>query len=221
MDVVWLKVPRPNDFDDTFGNELRAYIGGGRLLLVAPTPDGKLQVGWIIPKGSFGDLRARGLPALIDEIASRMDPAMAEHLKRHRNDSVSPFLLSTVSDRVESWSAPGMLLIGDAAHTMSPVGAQGLNMAIRDAVVTANHLGPLLCQGADGDALDAAARAVEAERSEEIVAIQKLQALPPKVMLRDAWWTRVLLRVLPVLARGQVRKARNEGVFGRFAWGKR
>ena len=152
-------------------------------------------------------------------MASRVDPEMAEHLKRHRDDSVNPFLLSTVSDRVKEWSAPGMLLIGDAAHTMSPVAAQGLNMAIRDAVVTANHLGPLLGGRADAGALDAAARAVQSERSEEVVAIQKLQAMPPKVLLRDTWWTRALLRLLPALARGQVRKARNEGVFGRFAWG--
>jgi 2-polyprenyl-6-methoxyphenol hydroxylase-like FAD-dependent oxidoreductase len=219
MDIVWLKIPRPENFEASFGNEIRGYLGGGRLLLVAPTPDNKLQLGWIISKGSFGDLRKRGIPTLIDEIASRMDPAMAEHLRRHREDAVSPFLLSTVSDRLERWSAPGMLLIGDAAHTMSPVGAQGLNMAIRDAVVAANRLGPLLAQGADAGALDAAAQAVQAERSEEIVAIQKLQALPPKVMLRDVWWSRALLRLLPALARGQVRKARNEGLFGRFAWG--
>ena len=64
-----------------------------------------------------------------------------------------------------------------------------------------------------------AAQAVQAERSEEIVAIQKLQSLAPKVMLRDAWWSRAILRVLPRLARGQVRKVRNQGVFGRFAWG--
>jgi 2-polyprenyl-6-methoxyphenol hydroxylase-like FAD-dependent oxidoreductase len=120
---------------------------------------------------------------------------------------------------MERWAAPGMLLIGDAAHTMSPVGAQGLNMAIRDAVVAANHLGPALRAGPDPAALDAAAEAVQAERENEITAIQKLQSIPPRVMLRDVWWTRLILRVLPRLARGQVRKARNEGVFGRFAWG--
>ncbi len=219
MDIVWLKLPRPDDLEIFSETELRAYIGGGRLLLVAATPDDRMQLGWIIPKGSFGDLRSRGLPALIDEIAGQADPEMAEHLRRHREDSVSPFLLSTVSNHVQSWSAPGMLLIGDAAHTMSPVGAQGLNMAIRDAVVAANHLGPVLRAGSDPAALDAAAQAVEAERRHEIASIQKLQAIPPKIMLRDAWWTRLILRILPRLARGQIRKARNEGVFGRFAWG--
>jgi 2-polyprenyl-6-methoxyphenol hydroxylase-like FAD-dependent oxidoreductase len=219
MDVVWLKIPRPKDFDESFGNEFRGYLGRGRLLLVAPTPDGKLQLGWIISKGSFGDLRSQGVTALIDAIAGQTDPVMAEHLRRSSGDSSKPFLLSTVSDHVRSWTAPGVLLIGDAAHTMSPVGAQGLNMAIRDAVVAANHLIPVLRASSGPAELDAAAQAVEAERREEITSIQKLQAIPPKIMLRDVWWTRLLLRVLPRLARGQIRKARNEGVFGRFAWG--
>ena len=106
-----------------------------------------------------------------------------------------------------------------AAHTMSPVGAQGLNMAIRDAVVTANHLGPILRAGAEPTALDAAARAVQAERTNEIVTIQKLQARQPKVILNNTWWTRLLLRSLPHLARGVIGQARNRGLFGRFAWG--
>ena len=219
MDIVWLKLPRPANFEESFGSQIRAYVGAGRLLLCAPTPDGMLQIGWIIAKGSFGDLRSRGLPALIDEIAKQVDPALAAHLRQQRETSTSPFLLSTASDRVESWAAPGLLPIGDAAHCMSPVGAQGLNMAIRDALVASNHLGPVLRQGPDPAALDAAARQVQAERAKEIRSIQRLQAIPPRVVLRDVWWTRLLLRALPALARGQIRQARNQGVFGRFAWG--
>ena len=219
MDVVWVKIPRPKEEKQSFGNEGRAYLGGGNLLICAPTPDGKLQLGWLIAKGSFRDLRSRGLPALIDEMARHVDADLAQHLKQYREDSTSPFLLSVVSDHAHSWTTPGMLLIGDAAHTMSPVGAQGLNLAIRDAIVAANHLGPVFRTGSDPFALDAAAQAVQAERVKEIRTIQRLQSHPPKVVLRDVWWTRTLLRLLPYLARGQIRKVRNEGLFGRFAWG--
>ena len=87
-----------------------------------------------------------------------------EHLRQFREESVQVFVLSTVSDRVERWSRPGMLLIGDAAHTMSPVGGQGLNIAIRDAIVTANHLvGPLTGSSAP-ITIDEAARRIEQER---------------------------------------------------------
>lgn len=219
MDVVWLKLPRPAPVPGAEDIEIRGYLGVGRLLICAPTPDGLLQVAWIIPKDSFKHVRARGMAALIDEMAEQVDPEMAEHLRLNRDASVNPFLLSTVADRVETWSRPGMLLIGDAAHTMSPVGAQGLNLAIRDAIVAANRLGPPLREAAGPAALDAAARAVQEERNQEIDSIQRLQAGPPKVAFRDVWWTRLLFRILPYLLRGQVRKVRNRGIFGRFAWG--
>ena len=116
-------------------------------------------------------------------------------------------------------AAPGRRLIGDAAHTMSPVGAQGINMAIRDAVVAARHLGPVLAGDASHADIDRAAAAVQAERSHEIRAIQKLQRRAPPVILNDYWWNRALLSILPRFARGQIHRPRNSGVFGRFAWG--
>jgi len=93
-------------------------------------------------------------------------------------------LLSTVSDRVGEWTRPGMMVIGDAAHTMSPVGGQGLNIALRDAAVVANHFVPLLARSAPvpPEAVDAAARAVERERVPEVSEIQTLQAGPPRIL---------------------------------------
>ena len=219
MDVVWIKIERPKEGRQSFDKEGRAYLGRGHLLICAPTPDGKLQLGWLIAKGSFRDLRSRGVPALLDEMATHVDADLAQHLKQHREDSASPFLLSVVSDHVRSWTAPGMLLIGDAAHTMSPVGAQGINLAIRDAIVASNHLGPVLRTRPDPSELDAAAQAVQAERMEEVSTIQRLQAYPPKVVFRDVWWTRALLNLLPYLMRRDVREFRNESVLRQFAWG--
>jgi flavin-dependent dehydrogenase len=70
--------------------------------------------------------------------------------------------------RAPEWSAPGMLLLGGAAHPMSPVRAQGINLALRDAVVAANHLVPVLRGDGEASALDTACRAVQAEREPEI-----------------------------------------------------
>jgi 2-polyprenyl-6-methoxyphenol hydroxylase-like FAD-dependent oxidoreductase len=83
--------------------------------------------------------------------------------------------------RCPAWNAPGVLLLGDAAHPMSPVRAQGINLALRDAVVAANHLVPALTGqvGVDAvdaaDVVDAACRAVQAEREPEIERAQRLQ----------------------------------------------
>ena len=219
MDVVWIKVPRPKERKGSLDNELRAYAGGGHVLICAPTPDGKLQLGWLIAKGSFRDLRSRGLPALLDEMSMHVDADLAQHLEQHRKESTKPFLLSVVSDHVYSWTTPGMLLIGDAAHAMSPVGAQGINLAIRDAIVASNHLGPVFRTGSHLSECDAAAQAVQAERMEEVTTVQRLQSYPPKVLLRNAWWTRTLLHLLPYFMRGDARQFRNESVLRQFAWG--
>jgi 2-polyprenyl-6-methoxyphenol hydroxylase-like FAD-dependent oxidoreductase len=71
---------------------------------------------------------------------------------------------------------------------MSPVGAQGLNVALRDAVVAANHLVPALRSGAQAQEIDAAGRRIEAERCREISRVQRAQAIPPRFVFSRAWW---------------------------------
>jgi len=183
MDIVWCKMPALPGFDGA-----RGYAGGGHLLLAYRTFGDQLQVGWSILKGAFGELRRRGIEQWVAEMAEHATPDLAEHLRRHAGAFTHPFVLDAVSDRVLRWSAPGALLLGDAAHTSSPVGGQGLNLALRDAIVAANHLVPALRAGAAPEALDAAARAVEAERVPEIETVQRLQALAPRLVLSRAWW---------------------------------
>jgi 2-polyprenyl-6-methoxyphenol hydroxylase-like FAD-dependent oxidoreductase len=89
-----------------------------------------------------------------------------------------------------------MLVLGDAAHTMSPVGGQGLNIALRDVIVAANHLVPVLSAGADPAALDEVSARIEAERLPEVQQIQRLQALPPRVLLATQWWAEPLRGLL-------------------------
>ncbi len=217
MDVVWCKVPLPEYA--RLEKPFRGYLGHGHLLLAAPVYDGMLQIAWIIRKGAFGELRERGMTACIEEMAKHVSPDLADHLRRHARDAVQPFLLSVVSDRALEWSRPGLLVIGDAAHTMSPVGAQGINIALRDAIVAANHLVPALQRGAESAAIDAAARALQAEREPEVIAIQRIQAGPPRVILRDTWWAQLALEIVPMLLRSDVARARRGVLFRRFAFG--
>jgi 2-polyprenyl-6-methoxyphenol hydroxylase-like FAD-dependent oxidoreductase len=103
---------------------------------------------------------------------------------------------------------------------MSPVGAQGINIALRDALVAANHLVPaLLATDADPAALDAACRRVQAEREPEVVAIQRLQARAPRILLNRAWWARGLLWILPLLVGPDPLRGRGGAVFRRIAFG--
>ena len=196
MDIVWCKLPAIPGFRGA-----RGYAGKGHLLLAYHTWGDQLQVAWAILKGTFGDLRRRGIAEWVAEMAAHVTDDLAAHLRANAGAIAHPFLLDTVSDRVLRWSLPGALVLGDAAHTMSPVGGQGLNVALRDAVVAANHLVPALLAGRAPSALDEAARRIEAERLPEIAAVQRVQASPPRIALSNAWWGEPVRELLALAMR--------------------
>jgi 2-polyprenyl-6-methoxyphenol hydroxylase-like FAD-dependent oxidoreductase len=217
MDVVWCKLPLPEGLGDAA--PARAYLGRGHLLFSYRSPDDRLQVAWVIQKGTFGDLRRRGFGEWIEDMAQHVSPDYAAHFRAHRDDFSRPFVLDAVLDRVARWSAPGLLLLGDAAHTMSPVGGQGLNVALRDALVAANQLVPVFTRQGGARELDAAARRVEAERRPEISRIQRFQALPPRFLLNRAWWAEPARRLIPLLANRRLVQAALLRVGSGFAFG--
>jgi 2-polyprenyl-6-methoxyphenol hydroxylase-like FAD-dependent oxidoreductase len=94
-------------------------------------------------------VRAKGLDWLLDEVRTSFpDLRFDGELPRSQDDIK---LLSVAVDRLDRWSRPGLLAIGDAAHAMSPIGGIGINLAIQDAVATANALSKRLV---DGEAVD-------------------------------------------------------------------
>ena len=112
-----------------------------------------------------------------EKLAATSPPWLAEHISEHRQSLTKPILLSVVVGRCDRWSVPGLLLLGDAVHPMSPIRAQGINMAFRDVIVAVNHLVPLLTQtSADLSKIDAALSQIQLEREPEIRRIQQLQA---------------------------------------------
>jgi 2-polyprenyl-6-methoxyphenol hydroxylase-like FAD-dependent oxidoreductase len=216
FDVVWCKMPLP----EFMHGVVRGCIGRGHFAICFEAPDGELQLGWAIEKGEFGDIRRGGIEHWLGELAANVPDDLAAWVHAHRSQVSSPFLLDVVCDHLDVWSAPGVLLIGDAAHPMSPVGAQGINIALRDALVAANHLGPPLAHGASGLEIDAAARGVVDERMPEIVAIQRMQAGPPRMMLQRTPLARFVMRVLlPLAMRSGIVRLVFPIVLSRFALG--
>ena len=185
FDVVWCKIPPPAPIRGL--GTVQVFLSNAHFTIVFPSYDDRLQIGWIIRKGSFGDLYRRGVPAWIDEMAGHVSPELGDHLRRQVEHISHPFLLNVICGHLDRWSEPGLLLLGDAAHPMSPVGGQGINLALRDALVAANHLVPLLRGQPVPGALDMAAVAVTRERLPEIVRIQRVQQLPPRVLFAGGW----------------------------------
>ena len=206
VDVVWCKMPLP----PFLGGQapLRVYVGRAHLLIAYRAADGLLQVAWVITKGTYGEVRRRGISEWVEKMAHHVTPDLGVHLRAHSRSLTHPFLLSAVSDRVTQWSVPGALVIGDAAHTMSPVGGQGINIALRDAVVTANHIVPVLRQTTAADRIDAATQAIESERTPELAHIQRLQAIPPRLLMGHTWWGAMFRATVPRLLRYEVVRRR-------------
>lgn len=209
-DIAWCALPMVPGAADRY----EATIRGEEVCFWYPSGS-MLRVGWLLRKGTYESLRAAGFERfkqrVLDAVTDGVRPA-ADWALRSWHDVT---LLPAVSDMAQRWWRPGVLLLGDAAHPMSPVGAQGINVALQDAVVAAQHLVPAPASP------DETLAAIEAERRPAVGRIARLQNFLPRAMLTlgPERALRLAVAVLRPFVRGRFRPAFARALVDRFVWG--
>ena len=180
FDVLWFKLPAPSSLATE--TPFIACLQPDRQFAFYPSWDGRLQIGWIVEKG-FGAAqptadRKRSLAKLkerdwVEAFSQALPTELAHHFRKHKDALEGPIYLDVQVGCCSQWSISGLLLIGDAAHPMAPNRAQGINMALRDAIVVANHFASVADK--EGPIPASVLRSIQAERQPEIEAVQKMQ----------------------------------------------
>src|SRR5712671_200624 len=152
MDVLWFRAGKGIDESES----VFARVETGKMMVTFDRGD-YWQCAYVIAKNQYDAVKARGLDALRNEIV-RMAPVLKSGISDLKSwDDVK--LLTVAINRLRRWTRPGLLCIGDAAHAMSPIGGVGVNLAVQDAVATANLLAAKLAEGCpDENELDAVRR---------------------------------------------------------------
>jgi 2-polyprenyl-6-methoxyphenol hydroxylase-like FAD-dependent oxidoreductase len=213
IDVLWMRLP----FEAGDPAESMGRIETGRFMAMINRGT-YWQCAFVIPKGGIEALQSRGLDAFRRAVAE-VAPLLAIRTANLKSwDDIK--LLSVAVDRLEKWNRPGLLCIGDAAHAMSPIGGVGVNLAVQDAVATANLLAAALADRSVGaEAIDALLPGIEARRrfptrlTQAVQVAMQNRLLVPVLQgdesrrLRAPWPVRLLdrwpaLRVIPAYAVG-------------------
>jgi 2-polyprenyl-6-methoxyphenol hydroxylase-like FAD-dependent oxidoreductase len=200
IDVLWFRMSRTaSDATDMFG-----HIETGKMMVMLDRGT-YWQCAYVIPKGGIERVKARGLDAFRDAVVE-MTPFFRDRIGEIKSwDDVK--LLTVSVNRLREWHKPGLLCIGDAAHAMSPVGGVGINLAVQDAVATANVLAvPLKEKRVTRELL----AAVQRRRDFPMRVIQRIQVVVQNMLLAPALssterprppWPMKLMSRFPVLQR--------------------
>ncbi|WP_420112997.1 FAD-dependent oxidoreductase [Pseudactinotalea sp.] len=133
IDVLWFRLPRQPE-------EAVPFFHGGAGTLICIDRGDFWQIASVLPAGTWTPSEA-GLAALRARV-SRLEPLFASRLQDLAIDDVH--LLRVRLERLQRWYRDGLLVIGDAAHAMSPAGGVGINLAVQDAVAAGRILAPVL-----------------------------------------------------------------------------
>ncbi|AFY53692.1 2-polyprenyl-6-methoxyphenol hydroxylase-like oxidoreductase [Rivularia sp. PCC 7116] len=175
MDILWFKLAANPLF---VTENIFTAIGDGEnaFAVFHGASPGKLHLGWTISEHHKNINISKLTKADWAKMFASISPSwLAEHFIDCADSIEKPIKLSVVVGLCPRWYAPGVLLLGDAAHPMSPIRAQGINIALRDVIVAVNHLVPVLTKETENKQIDEVFSQIQKEREPEIIRIQQLQ----------------------------------------------
>lgn len=180
-DFLWFKTPIPPGF----GNVVRLKLQKDSHVAVLPTFPDLLRVGMNIPKGGFARYRAQGIESFRAAVAA-LEPALEPYLAEHVQSFSDLTVLDIFTSIVPQWSRDGLVLVGDAAHTMSPVLGQGVNLAMQDAVVLAGPVFRQLQAHPDETVPRSALLGYEKARQKRVRFVRKFQLAQEEALMRGS-----------------------------------
>ena len=201
MDVFWFRIPKARAAE----NESTGVIVAGRIMALIDRGD-YWQCAYVFAKGTADEVRSRGLERFRADVGATARNVPLDVAAIASWDDVK--LLTVALDRLERWHSPGLLVIGDAAHAMSPIGGVGINVAVQDAVAAANALAGPMAAGEDVDPL------LPKVQERRLPAVRMIQGF------QDAAQRRVVSRLLEK-REGPLRPAMALRLLNRFKWLRR
>ena len=176
QDVLWFKLPVPPPQSSP---DVRIVRWSGSPVLVYHSWPDRVQLGWTLPHRGYPAVAARGVGYVTGQIG-RAVPEYADQIHEHVRALSDLTLLDVFAGCARRWAADGLLLIGDSAHTHSPIGAQGINLAVQDAVVAHPVL---LAALRSGDVSAPRLDRFTGQRRRSVERVLRLQVMQSRAML--------------------------------------
>lgn len=209
QDVLWFKLDGTGELPAS----VRIFRTGGNAVLTYASA-GAVQLGWCLPHGTYREIASAGFDHVKRRLMAAV-PLYAKQIEAQITGFANLTLLDVYAARAKEWARDGLLLIGDSAHTFSPVGAQGINLAIQDAV--AAH--PVLVDAIRGGSASAAdLGSYVRARMPDIDAMLRIQSVQSKAMLSSG---RIASIARPALAAVMSRSPLFRLMLDRIAFGNR
>ncbi|KAB7666450.1 FAD-dependent monooxygenase [Bacillus sp. B1-b2] len=165
-DLLWARVPAPANWRPT----IKMVLAKDQQLALFTQYGNYIQIGWNIPENSFSSIRKESFQPFIQTLVGEV-PELEQTVRKHIQSWKDFVLLKVVSSKSSTWVQDNVVLLGDAAHTMSPTGAFGLNSALKDAEVLAKIIPDIISNKQDIRTL----KRYEERRMSKVDAIQMEQ----------------------------------------------